>query len=294
MDSNATAAASPGSRPGAYVSQGRSRYVLAVLFVVGIFNMADRQILAILLEPIRAEFGASDTAMGLLTGFTFALFYALASVPLARLADTWSRRNLMAVALGLWSMLTALSGFVTSFVQLAVARFGVGIGEAAAYPASISMISDIFPRERRTGALAVFAVSTQVGIVTSLVVGGWLAEAVGWRSTLVIMGLPGIGLAIVLRLTVSEPARGATEPSAVDAGVYDFRATLAHLWSLRSFRWLALGAGLSVFTGVSLMTWSPAFLMRVHGMGMAEAGALLGAFAGIGGASGILVGGFAT
>jgi predicted MFS family arabinose efflux permease len=264
------------------------RYVLAVLFVVGAFNFVDRHILAVLLEPIRIELGASDAAMGLLTGFAFVLFYAVASLPLARLADTHSRRTIMTVGLVFWSTLTAASGLAVSWTQLALARAGIGIGEAAYHPASLSMLSDYYPASRRPLVLSVFAVSTQVGIMISLVLGGWLGATVGWRMTMVWLGLPGLLLAALVHLTVREPQRGAAEAGGADVTLYDARTTLAYLWNLRSFRHLALGAAMAIFASSALMNWSAAFLMRVHGMELAAAGAALGLFAGLGGMTGVL------
>ena len=157
------------------------RYLLLVLFLIGVFNAVDRHILVVLLEPIRLEFGASDAAMGLLTGFAFVLFYSLSTLPIARLADVRGRRTVILLGLSVWSGMTAVSGFAASYAQLALARVGVGVGEASYLPPSMSMISDRFPPARRTLAMTALSVAFPVGIMISLVVGSRLGLAVGWR-----------------------------------------------------------------------------------------------------------------
>jgi predicted MFS family arabinose efflux permease len=272
----------------------RSRYALFVLFLVGVFNMMDRQLLSVFLEPIRNEFGASDAAMGLLTGYAFVLFYSLASVPLGRLADVHPRRTIIAIGLGFWSLMTSVSGLARSFGQLALMRVGLGVGEATFYPAGMSVLSDTFPPQRRPLALAVYSMSLPVGAMISLALGGWLGQTVGWRIALVWMGAPGFLLALIVCSTLREPARGGVEVSAVDVDVYSLRATSAYLWGLPSFRHLAAGMALSMFATTALGAWGPAFLIRVHGMEIGRGGVSLGAATGIGGVLGVLLGGLVT
>ena len=270
-----------------------TRY-LAVLFLVSTVSFMDRQILAILLEPIKHDLGASDTEMGLLTGFAFVLFFALASVPIARAADRYSRRNIIAVALTFWSVMTILSGYVASFLQLAAARVGLGIGEAATAPAAHSMISDLFPKDRRPAPLALLAVAAPVGTMIAFTIGGILNAAIGWRMTLVALGAPGLILTVLMLLTIREPRRGASETEPVDARHYGLHHTIGYLSSLRSLRYLAAGASLNVFAGSALLVWSAPFLIRVHGMNTDEAGAWLGITTGIGGIAGTVLGGLAA
>ncbi len=271
-----------------------SWYVVAILFLVSVFNFMDRQLLSILLEPIKADLGASDTAMGLLTGFAFVSFFTLASVPIARAADVHSRRNIIAAALAFWSVMTMLSGAVTSFLQLAAARVGLGLGEAATGPAGQSMTSDLFSSARRTAALSLLAVATPVGFMLAFVLGGGLNQAIGWRWTFVALGTPGLVLAIFVLLTVREPRRGAAEDAWVDEGEYGLRETARYLWSLRSLRWMVAGAAMNGFAAWALMVWSASFLIRVHGMESAEAGAWLGMGIGVGGTAGTMLGGLAA
>ena len=268
-------------------------YTVGVLFLVTVVNYIDRQILAILLEPIKLELGASDTEMGLLTGFAFVAFFTVASLPIAMAADRYSRRNIIAVALAFWSAMTMASGFVVSFLQLAAARVGLGISEAAASPATHSVISDLFVRTQRTTALSLIAVAAPVGTMVAFALGGTLNQAVGWRLTLVALGAPGLLLTIVL-LTVREPSRGASDDRWVDTGRLGVRETLAHLWRLRSLRCSTAGASLALLAAWAMATWSAPFLMRVHGMNTEQAGAWLGLTTGVGGIAGTLLGGFVT
>ena len=185
-------------------SQAQARWTLGVLFVVYAVNFVDRNILAVLLQPIKEELGVSDTAMGFLTGFAFAVFYTFAGIPIARIADRGSRRTVMAVGIAFWSVMTAASGLARSFTQLAIARIGVGIGEASATPAAHSLISDYFPPERRTRAIAIYNMGASAGVLFGLLLGGWLQQAFGWRVAFAVVGLPGLAIALLVRLTVAE------------------------------------------------------------------------------------------
>jgi len=272
-------------------SPAYARYVLGILFVVFVFNFVDRQILAILLEPIKADLGASDTAMGFLTGIAFALFYTVAGIPIARMADRGSRRTVIAVGLALWSGMTALSGMAQTFAQLALARVGVGVGEAACSPPAHSLLADYFPPERRATALAIYAMGIHVGILVGFIVGGWANQLLGWRQAFFIVGLPGLVLAIVVRLTVREPVRGITDGLAHATEMPSVSEALGILRKLGSLRHMAIGAGLHSFAGYGLAAWGPAFLARVHHMGSAEIGTWLGLITGFGGMIGAILGG---
>jgi predicted MFS family arabinose efflux permease len=272
-------------------SQARARWVLGVLVLVYAVNFIDRNILAVLLQPIKEELGVSDTAMGFLTGFAFAVFYTFAGIPIARLADRGSRRTVMAVGLAFWSLMTAASGLARSFAQLAVARVGVGIGEASATPAAHSLLSDYFPPERRTRAIAIYNTGASAGVLFGLLLGGWLQQAFGWRVAFAVVGLPGLAIALLVRVTVAEPARGGSE-GLVDAGdAPSARETLRHLACLPSFRHLALAAGLYAMTAYGVISWAPTFMIRVHELGYAEVGTTLGLAIGIGGGAGTYAGG---
>jgi predicted MFS family arabinose efflux permease len=288
----ATARAEGSAPEGA--SPGYARFVLFLLFVVYVFNFVDRQILAILLEPIRRELGVSDAAMGLLTGWTFAVFYTFAGIPIARLADRGARRSVIAAGAALWSAMTALSGLAQSFAQLALARIGVGVGEAACSPPAHSLLSDYFPPERRATALAIYASGIHFGTAFGYLAGGWINEAFGWRTAFFVVGLPGLAAAALVRLAVREPRRGLSERGAVDEPPPATREAVAFLWRLPSFRHLSFASALTAFAGYGVAIWTPTFLIRVHGMGTGEIGTWLGLIAGLAGASGAYLGGLAT
>ncbi len=267
-------------------SSAYARYVLGLLFVVFVFNFIDRQILSILLEPIKAELGVSDTAMGFLTGIAFALFYTVAGIPIARLADRGTRRTIIALGLAAWSAMTAASGIARSFAELALARIGVGVGEAACSPPAHSLLADYFPVERRATALAVYSMGIHVGVLFGFVIGGWMSQYFGWRQAFLAVGLPGLVLAVVVRLTVREPPRVHFATTPLSSG-----AAIRTLWRMRTFRHMALGAALHSFAAYGIAAWAPAFLSRVHHMGFAEIGTWLGSISGLGGGIGAVSGG---
>src|SRR6195952_4971633 len=187
----------------------RRYYVLGVLTIVYALNFLARTIFNVLIEPIKKEFALSDTMMGLLAGFGFALFYSLLGIPIARVADRLNRRNIVAVAFAFWSAMTALCGAASSVTSLAVARIGVGIGESAGSPASQSIVADLFAKNERPRALGIYAIGTYLGVFLGYFVGGYVNQHFGWRMAFFSAGLPGIALAAVLWLTISEPKRGA-------------------------------------------------------------------------------------
>jgi predicted MFS family arabinose efflux permease len=274
-------------------SRAYSSYVLAVLVVVYVANYVDRQLMSILIEPIKAEFGASDKVMGLLAGPAFALFYTFAGIPVARLADVWVRRSVIAIGLALWSGMTALTGLSRSFAELVLVRIGVGIGEAGGTPPSHALISDYFPPKRRATALGVFSLGVPLGTMVGYSLGGWLGEQFGWRAAFLWMGLPGIALALLVRLTVREPARGRFDPPRpVAARRATTREVLRHLFGLASFRWIVPGVCIASFSGYGFAIWKPVFLMRVHDFSMTEAGLWIGLLSGATGFLSTLAGGF--
>jgi MFS family permease len=238
-------AASPAStpRPGS----GYANYVLGVLVLLYIVNYVDRQVLAVLLQPIKEELAVSDTAMGLLTGLAFAFFYTTAGIPIARMADRGTRVTVITIGVIVWSGMTVLSGFARSFAQLAAARVGVGVGEAALSPAAHSLLSDYFPATRRATALSIYNIGGNLGIMLGFIAGGWIGEVLGWRTAFFVVGLPGLAAALLVRLTVREPPRGAIEGIDADSGVPSVREVFAHMGSLRSFRHLAFAASLYAF-----------------------------------------------
>lgn len=268
-----------------------SWYVLAVLLCVYTVNWMDRYVLIILLEPIKHDLKLSDTDLGLLSGFVFATIYSLAGIPIARLADRAVRRSVIAAGLVVWSAMTALSGLAANFTQLVAARFGVALGESACSPAASSLIADYFPAERRATAFAIYGVGITIGMALGLAVGGWANERYGWRAAFFVAGLPGLALALILRLTVREPTRGQAEPFAVDHAQYSAAGTARAILSRKSFWAYTVGLGLFSFSGNAFETWTPVYLMRAYHLGTAELGSWLGSLEAASGLIGTVAGG---
>jgi len=263
-------------------------YVLFILTCGYVLNFVDRQVMTILLEPIKAEFGASDTQMGLISGLAFALFYATLGVPVARLADRWSRRNVLAISMATWSAVTAACGTAGSFWQLALLRVGVGIGEAGGTPPSQSLLTDYFPKERRAFAQGVLATAPNIGVLVGLFGGALIAEAFGWRTVFFVFGVPGVGLALLLFFTVKEPIK--VKPQGLEAD-RSMMSAVSGIVRLPSFFLIALGVGFAAIPGYGLGVWSPSFLVRVHGMSLVDAGLWLGIIGLSGGTVGTILSG---
>jgi MFS family permease len=281
-----------GSESGQPYSSSYRLYVLGMLTLVYVFNFLDRQLLVILQEPIKAELGLSDTQLGLLSGLAFAAVYVTAALPLAQLAERWSRRSMVALSLAAWSGMTAITGFVNSFAQLLFARAAVGIGEAGASPASHSIISDIFPINRRATALAFYSIGINLGVLLGFLLGGWINEFFGWRMAFIIVGIPGIALALVVRFTIKEPPKGLSLGIQTDSKPPGFFITAANLWRKPSFRHLALGTATMSMVGYAIVNWLPSYMIRWHGMGTGEVGTWLALSAGAAGAVGTFGGGW--
>jgi predicted MFS family arabinose efflux permease len=234
----------------------------------------------------------SDTALGFLLGPAFAIFYTLAGIPIARWADRGSRRVVISTGLALWSLMTAASGFARSFSELALARVGVGVGEAAGTPPSHSLISDYFPPERRATALAIYGMGIYFGLMFGFLGGGYVRDAFDWRTAFLVAGLPGIPLAILLRLTVAEPPRGASERGPVDTRTPSVSEVVRALFVRRSFVFLLLAACCQALLGYAVLSWGATFLIRVHAMSPTEVGTSFGVLAGLTGAVGATSGGY--
>jgi predicted MFS family arabinose efflux permease len=257
------------------LSHSARRYALVLIATVYVFNFIDRQILAILLPAIKAEFRVEDWVLGFLAGPAFALFYVTLGIPIAVLADRWNRRNLIAIALTAWSAMTALSGMAANIIQLSLARIGVGVGEAGFAPPAHSMIADMYPPERRSMAMGIFTL-----------------QNIGWRQAFLIVGIPGLLLALLFRTTVAEPPRGMSE-GIVDSGKRHTVLEVArYLLDRKSFIHMSLGAGLASFTAYAVLSFFPSFLERSHGMDLQEIGAYLGLIIGISTGIGFVGGGY--
>jgi predicted MFS family arabinose efflux permease len=270
-------------------------YVLVMLTLVYVFNFVDRQLLVILQESIKKELHLSDTQLGMLSGFTFAIFYVTMGLPIARFADKGNRRNIVAISLSLWSVMTALSGLSRNFVQLLMARVGVGVGEAGGSPPAHAMISDYFPPGKRATALSFYSTGIYIGILVGFLMGGYLNQQLGWRIAFFVLGIPGILFSLLFYATVKEPRRGATDlTNALANEPLSLREVLKLLYSKKTFVHLALATGLHTFSVYGLFNWTPSLLARLHGMKTSEIGVSLGLIFGIGGVAGTFVGGFLT
>lgn len=261
---------SAGAPPGGRV------LVLGVLCVVAAVNLIDRQLITILLDPIKREFHASDTLMGLLTGLSFSLVYVTAALPIARWSDRGIRRNVIAGCIGVWGAMTMLCGFASSYAQLAAARMGVAVGEAGYNPAAHSMIADLFPLRHRGAAFGAFNAAASIGIGFGLFYGGWLNAHFAWRTVFIIVGAPCLILALLVRFFLSEPQRGFWDPPALLQPAPTWRETIARLAGLRSFRFLALSSMTCAFINYGMQVWIATFFIRVHGIGVGQVGLKLG------------------
>lgn len=276
------------------ISRRYRRYALGLLTVVYVSNYVDRQVLSILLQPIKEAFALSDTQLGFLSGISFAIFYATLGIPIAMWADRGNRRNIVTLALVVFSALTALCGLAQSFVQLALARIGVGVGEAGSSPPSHSMIADLYPPGQRATAMAIFALGVNIGIPIGFLAGGWINELFGWRAAFMVVGVPGLLLSLLVHTTLNEPPRGHSEGRTDEAAVAApsvwsaFRA----VWQVRSLRHLVAGATLNSFVGYGAVAWVPAFLIRSFGMSTGNVGTALALIIGVAGGAGTFAGGY--
>ena len=267
--------------------------VLVMLTLVYTFNFIDRQILVILQEPIKADLGLSDAQLGLLTGFSFALVYVTAGIPIAWLADRANRRNIVAASLAFWSLMTAMSGLVQNYGQLLVARLGVGVGEAGGTPPAHSMISDYFPPSSRGTALSFYSMGIYIGVLFGFAAGGWIAENFGWRNAFFVIGIPGILYAFAVLWVVKEPKRGHFDPAGAGAPAQSsLSETMAGLRRRPTFWYLSVGCAFSAFVSYGNGNFMPSFLMRNHGLSLTEVGVILGLISGLSGATGTFLGGY--
>jgi predicted MFS family arabinose efflux permease len=269
----------------------RRNVALGMLFLVGTINFVDRQLLAMLIEPIRADIALSDTQFGLLTGLAFALFYAGMGVPVAILADRWNRIKLVGIACIVWSGFTAACGLVSSFWQLALMRFGVGAGEAGGTAPSVSVLADYYPPERRPIAMALFTCNGPFGVFVGAAFGAWAASTIGWRNAFLLIGAVGILLGPLLIWLVREPARGQMDKGASDEAV-PFSRALALFGERRSLMLILPATAFAAFTSYGMLNWIPAYLMRVQGMPLAAMGTWFAPVAGVTFAAGTLGGGW--
>lgn len=272
-----------------------TRLMLGILLIVYIFNFLDRQIVNILAEPIRRDLHLSDTQIGLMTGIAFALFYTVLGLPIARFADRpgTDRAKLIAGALAIWSGMTALCGLAQSFGQLLLARIGVGVGEAGCTPAAHSLIADSVPPERRASALAFYALGIPIGSLLGMLIGGILADTIGWRKAFLFVGAPGLLLAMVVVLLLRDPRRKRVlEAKRPAVPVLGMGAAIKSLLLSRTYVLLLAAGSAASFLSYGKSTWTTIFFQRTHGLSASEVGFWFGVGGGIAGIAGTILGGW--
>ena len=266
------------------------RTALTLLMLAYTLSMCDRMILSILFPDIKAEFGLSDTQLGLLGGISFALFYATMGLPIARLSDQYSRKRIIIVSLVIFSLMTAFSGMAAGFITLLLFRIGVGIGEAGVNPASHSIIADYFPPQRRAFAMAILMLGGSLGMMLGFVGGGFIAEAYSWRIAMVSVGVPGLLLAVVIARSLREPARGTYETETPPPPP-PILTTAATMWANPAMRHLMAGSVVAGLAGYGFTQWLPTFFIRAHDLSQSQTGMVMAGVFGILGAIGALVAG---
>ena len=267
-------------------------YVMFILVVVYTFNFIDRQIVGILAVPIKADLNLTDTQLGLMGGLAFALFYTGLGIPVAMLADRWNRTWIMTAALTIWSGMTALCGLANNFSQLFLARLGVGVGEAGGVAPAYSLISDYFPSHQRARALSVYSFGIPIGSALGILFGGYIASKIDWRFAFFAVGIAGIVVAPIFKLTVAEPPRGQYDEKKPDAPSPTLRVIVEKLLHKPSFWIISFGAAASSMMGYGLFFWLPSFFVRSFGLELFEASLVFGSILLIGGIAGTWTGGY--
>ncbi|MFI8683885.1 MFS transporter [Brevundimonas diminuta] len=266
-------------------------YTLIILTLVYVSNSIDRTVMSILIEPVKAEFQLSDSQLGVLTGLAFGLTYALAGLPMGWLIDRVNRTRLLAVVVAIWSVCTSICGFAQNYPALVMARLAVGASESAAAPTAMSMIADLFPRERRSTAMGIFWTSTAFGTATSLLLGGVIAANYGWRAAFFVAGVPGLILAVLIFLTVREPARERDLGGRADEPAPSPFQTLRFVCANPTVFHAFIGVGLASLAMSGVPVWAASFLVRTQGFTLPQAGLMAGLGVGLFGALGSLLGG---
>lgn len=279
------------------LSPGRTRITLFLLALIYVFSYIDRNLIAIVIEPIKQEFGVSDTVMGAVSGLAFAVFYSAFSFPLSRLADSGvNRRNIVAVCCGLWSIATVASGMVTQFWQFVIARMTVAIGEAGGTSPSISMVSDLYPPHKRSFAISLYMLGPHIGLLAAMALGGWIAQEFGWRAVFIFFGAPGIVLALLLYLLGRDPGLGVFDTAAEKKVRLQpqgkFLSDLRDIIKIKGFLLICMGTAIAGMVGYGYGIWAPTFMVRNFDMTLAHAGLSFGLASGIFAAAGSVFSGF--
>lgn len=279
------------------LSAGRTRLTLLLLSVIYVFSYIDRNLIAIVLEPIKQEFDVSDTVMGAVSGLAFAILYSAVSFPLSRMADRGSnRKNIVAVCCGLWSLATMLSGVVTQFWQFTLARMTVAIGEAGGTSPSISMVSDLYPPHKRSFAISLYMLGPHIGLLAAMALGGWIAQEHGWRAVFIFFGAPGLALALLLYIFGRDPGLGVYDTEA-ESKVRkqpqgSFISDVRDIMQIKGFFLICMGTAVAGMVGYGYGIWAPTFMVRTFDMPLAQAGLSFGLASGIFAAAGSMFSGY--
>ncbi len=268
-------------------------YALATLSAVYMLNLVDRGLMSLLLQPIKEDLQLSDTQLGFVTGIAFGLFYATLGLPIARAADRGNRVTITSLAIGLWGLTVMACLFVHNYAQLVLARVLAAVGESGCKPPTYSLIGDYFPQPRdRTRAMAVYMAGSLLSSIVSYVIGGELSERYGWRMTFFLMGIPGLLLALIVKISIREPRKTVVDDNRRRPPAASVRTVFITLWTCKSLRHVSIALVLLYMLGLGLSPWYAAFMMRSHGMGTAELGRWLGLIFAFGGVAGVLLGGY--
>lgn len=268
-------------------------YLLFMLLLVYTSNFIDRTIIGTLAQPIKEDLRLADWQLGLVSGLAFALFYSVLGLVVARYADRFNRVTIISISLAVWSAMTAVCGMAQNFVQLLLARAGVGIGEAGCSPPAHSLIADSFPPEQRATALGIYSLGIPIGALFGALAGGWIAQEYGWRMAFVLVGLPGVALAVLFKLTVREPGRGVyDERQAEEAPPYS--AVLKRIFTDPGLVLLFASFGIISFAGFGLVVFAVPYLLRGFELSLMQAAGAYGLIHGAAAAIGTASGGFVS
>jgi MFS family permease len=270
-----------------------ARPLVFTLAAVNLCNFMDRKLISVLLPAIKHDLKLTDSEIGLMTGLAFAVIYASLGVPLSWISERIDRRRMIAAVLTVWCAMTALSGAAGSFFHLMLCRMGVAVGEAGASPPAYAMISDAYPTEQRAFAISIYTAGGAVGGFFGALLGGWIAQIIGWRAAFAIVGLIGVVLVPVLLFAIKDPPRGGSDNLLSHQAVPMMAAT-RRIWRVKSFRQNVIAGSLYALVTYSLTTWLPSVLVRSYGVSIGEAGTILGLMTLVGGAGGALLGGQLT
>lgn len=273
---------------------GYRRWLLFLLALIYTSNFVDRQIFSTLIQPIKKDLHLSDTQLGMLSGLTFAVFYTALGIPIARLIERKSRIVVMTACIAVWSAMTAACGLAGSFLQLAIARVGVGVGEAGCLPAANSLVSDHFPREKRTTALGVFTLGIPIGSMIGAIAGGWIAQHMNWRMAFFMVGAPGLLIALLTLFTLREPPRGLADGGKAPAVAPPLTAVIRRLFLRPTALWVCVAAGVSAAGTYGTITFAAAYFTRRFGFDFTQAGLAAGLISGVGAGVSVISGGLLT